>query len=663
MTSPALSRVPWLRLPSALLVVVWFVVIPLAAGVAITLGYHLPFAAWMALGAFWLLTLGLHWRRRPPSPGPFFYYDLIRNSRRGEPVAHRVLYALLLAGLLLLSYWSWFPEFDLTDPLRSLSLPRLSDRAQFAATFFGGFMGLQLLIVTLFTPLYVAGAIADERERRTLEFLLITDLSDREIVLGVLGSRLARLLLLVLTGLPVLCLLPLLGGVELLFVLTGYTATIFLLLSLGGVGILMSVQMKTTLGAVAGTYVALPLLLLVALCPYPVAHPIWTALLPSAAADAAQAPVGVWIGLLIFCGIQGLIAAGCCAAAVVQLRGSVPPVSDRPGAAPVHHPRQRQVQDEGWGPYAELERGLSIRDSSDHSAPLKPRPRVGLDALLWKEMYVEKYFGSIDWRLRPRDLWLAVGLLPLLAFVGWLMNRASDETAGEIMQPLIRVLSLLMGGLALLLIGLSAASRISREREMRTLDPLFTLPVGVGDILFAKWLGSLLSVRGPMLVLAAIWGLGLALGGVDVCGVLLLIAGWLICAAFLAALGLWLSAICRITLRATLLTLLVALLFVVSPLGLLGDGLYSTTAGPGVEWSDAFKEHLLNPGIALKTFCFRTADLQSRETGGETWTRMTAAMAALYVYLLAVPALWAMTLARLRADKGSPAGRDMKSSG
>lgn len=657
MTSPALSRASWLRRPTVLLATVWFVVVPLVAGALFTFGYpyFLPGAGWVAIGAFWLLTLGWHWRRRPPSPGPFFYYDLIRGSRRGEPVAHRLLYALLLAGLLLLSYWSWFPEFDLTDPLRSLSLPRPGDRARFAATFFGGFMGLQFLIVTLFTPLYVAGAIADERERRTLEFLFITDLSDREIVLGVLGSRLARLLLLVLTGLPVLCLLPLLGGVDPLFVLTGYAATIFLMLSLGGVGILMSVQMKTTLGAVAGTYVALPLLLVVALCPYPVAHPVWTALLPSVAADAAQDPAGVGIGLLIFCAVQGVIAAGCCGAAIVQLRGSTPAVHDRPRAATPVEVRGRS-----------LPANKEIPDAPDYGpdldAPYKPRPPVGRDALLWKEMYVEKYFGSINLELRPRDLWVAVVLLPVLAGVGWLVNLATDGTAGELLQPLVRVLSVLVGGLLLMLIGLSAASRISREREMRTLDPLFALPVSIWDILFAKWLGSLLSVRGPVLGLAPIWALGLAVGGVNVCGVLLLIAGWLICAAFLASLGLWLSAMCRITLRATLLTLLITLLFVVSPLGLLGDGLYNATTGGG-GWTDAFTEHLLNPGVALRTFGFRTADLQAKERGAETWTRVTAAMAALYVYLLAVPALWALTLARLRADKGSPAGRDLAAPG
>jgi len=47
-------------------------------------------------------------------------------------------------------------------------------------------------------------AIAEEKERKTLDFLLASDLRSREIVLGKLASRLAYLTLVLLTGLPLL---------------------------------------------------------------------------------------------------------------------------------------------------------------------------------------------------------------------------------------------------------------------------------------------------------------------------------------------------------------------------------------------------------------------------------------------------------------------------
>src|SRR5438094_417338 len=80
----------------------------------------------------------------------------------------------------------------------------------------------------LATAAYTAGAISEEKEHRTLEYLLATDLRNREIVLGKLASRLANLALLVVAGLPVLSLLQFLGGVDpdlmlATFALTGLT--------------------------------------------------------------------------------------------------------------------------------------------------------------------------------------------------------------------------------------------------------------------------------------------------------------------------------------------------------------------------------------------------------------------------------------------------------
>jgi ABC-type Na+ efflux pump permease subunit len=65
-------------------------------------------------------------------------------------------------------------------------------------------MAIQVAAVFWLTPAYLASAIVQEKERRTIEFLLITDLSSREIVLGLAFSRLALLALVLLAGLPIL---------------------------------------------------------------------------------------------------------------------------------------------------------------------------------------------------------------------------------------------------------------------------------------------------------------------------------------------------------------------------------------------------------------------------------------------------------------------------
>src|SRR5260370_1408916 len=88
--------------------------------------------------------------------------------------------------------------------------------------FFYTFTAVQLVAVFLLTPLCAAGAITEEKEKRTLDFVLSTDLRDREIVWGKLASRMAYLVLFVLTGLPILSAIQFLGGVDPNLVLAGF---------------------------------------------------------------------------------------------------------------------------------------------------------------------------------------------------------------------------------------------------------------------------------------------------------------------------------------------------------------------------------------------------------------------------------------------------------
>src|SRR5262249_16252526 len=159
---------------------------------------------------------------------------LVQSGRRGEPIGHRCFYAGLLALLLFWVYWQWFGTNRLDNILGPATLG-ISQRARFAGLFFNAFMGVQLFLVVLFTPLYTAGALGEVGERRVLEFLFVTDLTDREIVIGTLASRLARLLVLLLTGLPILSLLELMGGLDPNAVLLGFLFTLLLAVVLGSV--------------------------------------------------------------------------------------------------------------------------------------------------------------------------------------------------------------------------------------------------------------------------------------------------------------------------------------------------------------------------------------------------------------------------------------------
>ena len=113
---------------------------------------------------------------------------------------------------------------------------RPKDLSRLAETFFSVYMVVQFILVCILTPAAVAGAIADEKERRTLEFLLATDLRDREILFGKLASRVGSLLLFLLAGLPILGLMQFFGGIDPDLVLAGFAATFATVLTLAAVG-------------------------------------------------------------------------------------------------------------------------------------------------------------------------------------------------------------------------------------------------------------------------------------------------------------------------------------------------------------------------------------------------------------------------------------------
>ena len=81
------------------------------------------------------------------------------------------------------------------------------------STFCAITIGQEILVLVL-TPALVAGVIADEKQRKTLHYLMASQLSSAEIVLGKLLVRMLYVAVLLGVSLPILSLLVLLGGVD-----------------------------------------------------------------------------------------------------------------------------------------------------------------------------------------------------------------------------------------------------------------------------------------------------------------------------------------------------------------------------------------------------------------------------------------------------------------
>src|SRR5262249_41762416 len=159
-----------------------------------------------------------------------------------------------LLVLLLYTYLMWTWKYSWTydaDPTGNVPLKLM---AEFAEWLFFTFMVVQLVLTVVLTPAYVAGAIAEEKDRKTLEYLLATHLRTREIVLSKLLSRLANLMLIVLAGLPVLSFVQFFGGVDPDLLLAGFAATGLLMVSLAGISIFCSVHARKPRDAIVLTY-------------------------------------------------------------------------------------------------------------------------------------------------------------------------------------------------------------------------------------------------------------------------------------------------------------------------------------------------------------------------------------------------------------------------
>ena len=141
--------------------------------------------------------------------GPVFALDATRVGRRLSTHLIRWLYLLILAGVLGLFFYAW--RDDLSAP-GGVVHPSVLTR--FAENFFWVYSVTQFLVVCALTPAYTAAVITDEKERKTLDFLLVTTLTGREILFGKLAARLGALLTFVLAGLPVVALMQFFGGIE-----------------------------------------------------------------------------------------------------------------------------------------------------------------------------------------------------------------------------------------------------------------------------------------------------------------------------------------------------------------------------------------------------------------------------------------------------------------
>ncbi|MGH7177824.1 MAG: ABC transporter permease, partial [Tepidisphaeraceae bacterium] len=89
----------------------------------------------------------------------------------------------------------------------------LSDLSEASRQIFQSMSYLQLGLVAMLAPIFTAGAITQERDSQTYDILLSTPLTNGQIVLGSLLSRLFFVIALLISGIPIFSVTQIFGGV------------------------------------------------------------------------------------------------------------------------------------------------------------------------------------------------------------------------------------------------------------------------------------------------------------------------------------------------------------------------------------------------------------------------------------------------------------------
>ncbi len=504
--------------------------------------------------------------------GPHFYYDVVRLARRGRSTVLRGLYIIaMFVGLAIV-----FKQTQFHAGMTANDFARVSERFTFTL-----FM-VQNIAIMVLAPAYLGSAIAEEKERRTLELLFTTHLSNTEIILGKLLARTIHLFGFVLAGVPILCLVQFWGGIDMVLIAGNLLNTVLNILSLGSICLLASVLMRTVTAAVMTSYaVILPMgfCCMFSLRGFPFV------LQDSRAGGVGQITVQ---DLGILCIVHLVIVVGFLSLAIAALREHEPLGAVLPPA-----PERLDVTHEPVGIARRVPAPLDatafqvepVLTTTTHAPPPiieRPRiqrsmepetefsipytlPPVADNALWWKERFV----GGPPWFFSP------VVLVPALPFLvtGFLvmafwfvrslfLGGAEFRSAIDAWSIVLRFLYYCCLGAYVLGVGFRTAACVARERQQQTLEPLLLLPIDRSEILWAKLYGSLMRGWPWLCLLAANLTFGTLVGAYHPCSTVLLCIAPTTLVLFIAGFGLLLSVTLGTVLRANLVLLVIVILMV-----------------------------------------------------------------------------------------------------
>jgi ABC-type transport system involved in multi-copper enzyme maturation permease subunit len=423
--------------------------------------------------------------------GPIFEREWLTIPRRGRHFGTRVVYlgtlwVIAVTAWLAMVGWAWSDT--------------LGGTARFGPRLFQALSLVQLTLFVFFAALSSASAIAQEKDRRTFVLLLLTDLSDVEIVLGkVLGSLLPIAALLLATA-PLLVFCLLLGGVSLHQVVQALVIAAAAALAASSLGGLVALWRDRTFQSLALTVLLLVLFLVLT----PLLTLLGAGLIPGLDADRTAQWLNPFQALAAVQDPTRVQTAGFAPAygfAAVMLGLSVLLNGWGVWRLRVWNPSgepimQREAPDED--PEAKLDAHAKAElRARAHAAPGRVRT-VGKNPILWRETATRAY--------GRRPLLIKTAYVVVLVLIGY--SALAPLFRGERFAYQAAYGLAPLAVLSMLLVAAQASTAITSERDTGALDLLLVTDLTPGEFIFGKLGGICYNTKEyllPPLILAGIY--------------------------------------------------------------------------------------------------------------------------------------------------------------
>jgi ABC-type transport system involved in multi-copper enzyme maturation permease subunit len=419
--------------------------------------------------------------------GPIFAREALTLPRRARHYAWRTVYFGLL-WILGLTAWQAAVGWD--------RIATLGDTAHFGLLLFQILVYVQLLLLLFFAALSGAGAVTQEKDRRTFVLLLLTDLRNYEIVLGKLFGSLLQIALFLVGMVPILALNLLLGGVSGEQLLQAVAVLGSTALAAGSLGLLIALWRDKTYQSLALTFL------------FPV---LYLCLVHA---------LGLLPGLLRWLGVED----GLSAATVerwqdwlqpfLAMQNVVEPPQGGSAIAPAYGFALTMVALSvllnGWSilrlrvwnpsgePVMQRERpedeDLDKDRARAHAAPGAVR-HVWANPILWREIATRAY--------GRRPLLVKAAYLLVVGLVSYYALASTGDREWAAARGLVPV-----GIMSLLLIAVQSVTAITSERDTGALDLLLVTDLTPREFIFGKLWGVLYNTKEfllPPLVLAVVY--------------------------------------------------------------------------------------------------------------------------------------------------------------